>query len=174
MKRFLSALALVAVAAPAVADVGVSVSIGQPGFYGRLDIGDYYPAPVLLYPQPVIIQRGPMMPPPIYLHVPPGHAKNWAKHCRRYDACGRPVYFVQDRWYNDVYVPRYREQHYGGPGGYERRGDGWRGDERRGDDRRGDGWRGDDRRGGDRGDRDNGPGRGNGGDHGRGHGRGRD
>ena len=26
----------------------------------------------------------------------------------QYGACDRPVYFVTDRWYNDVYVPRYR------------------------------------------------------------------
>jgi uncharacterized protein YcfJ len=26
----------------------------------------------------------------------------------QYNACGRPVYFVDDRWYNDVYVPHYR------------------------------------------------------------------
>ena len=30
---------------------------------------------------------------PIYLHVPPGHAKNWRKHCAHYNACGQPVYF---------------------------------------------------------------------------------
>ena len=47
MKHFLiaAALAVVAITTPALeADVGVSVSIGQPGFYGRIDIGDYpYP-----------------------------------------------------------------------------------------------------------------------------------
>jgi hypothetical protein len=46
--------------------------------------------------------------------VPPGHAKHWNKHCRKYNACGQPVYFVQDRWYQQVYVPRYREIHNGG------------------------------------------------------------
>jgi len=48
---------------------------------------------------------------PIYLHVPPGHARHWARHCAQYNACGRPVYFVQDRWYNQVYVPHYRSEH---------------------------------------------------------------
>lgn len=38
-------------------------------------------------------------------------AQNWRKHCRKYNACGRPVYFVQGNWYNEVYVPRYRETH---------------------------------------------------------------
>src|SRR5690606_40405826 len=99
MKRMLFASALAALAAPTLAaDVGVSVSIGQPGFYGQIDIGNY-PRPQVIYAEPVIIQRVPVgvVRQPVYLHVPPGHAKNWSKHCYRYDACGRPVYFVQDR-----------------------------------------------------------------------------
>ena len=102
-------------AAPALAaDVGVSVSVGQPGFYGRIDVGNF-PQPQLIYPQPVLIQRVPVAvaPQPIYLRVPPGHAKNWRKHCYRYDACSQPVYFVRDDWYNNVYVPRYRTLHEG-------------------------------------------------------------
>jgi hypothetical protein len=47
-------------------------------------------------------------PQPIYLHVPPDHAKDWRKHCREYNACAQPVYFVQDGWYENVYVPQYR------------------------------------------------------------------
>lgn len=95
------------------ADVGVSISVGQPGFYGRMDLGDF-PAPALLYPQPVIVQpvpTGVVVGPPLYLRVPPGHAKHWSKHCAEYGACGQRVYFVRDDWYNNVYVPRYREQH---------------------------------------------------------------
>ena len=112
MKRLLFAAALAAVATSPVlaADIGVSLSIGQPGFYGRIDIGDY-PRPQLVYPQPVVIERAPVGRPPIYLHVPPGHAKHWRKHCREYNACGERVYFVQDNWYNRDYVPRYQEQH---------------------------------------------------------------
>jgi len=116
MKRFLLTLAIVASAAPVfAADVGVSVSVGQPGFYGRLDIGNF-PQPQLVYPQPVIIQAAPVgvvAPQPLYLHVPPGHAKKWRKHCHKYNACGQPVYFVQEGWYNNVYVPRYQEAHRG-------------------------------------------------------------
>lgn len=114
MKRLLFAAALAVVAAAAVpalaADVGVSISIGEPGFYGRIDIGDY-PQPRLLYREPRLIYREAARE-PIYLHVPPGHAKNWRKHCRQYNACGERVYFVQDNWYNNVYVPRYRERHH--------------------------------------------------------------
>ena len=114
MKRmFLAAALAVTAMAPALAaDVGVSVSIGQPGFYGRIDIGNY-PQPQVIYPQPVIIAPAPyaVVQRPIYLRVPPGHAKNWGKHCSRYAACGQPVYFVQDGWYENVYAPHYREDH---------------------------------------------------------------
>ena len=96
MKRFLIAAAVAAatITTPALAaDVGVSVSIGQPGFYGRLDIGDY-PQPQVIYRQPMAIERVPMDRPPIYLRVPPGHAKHWRKHCREYNACGERVFFA--------------------------------------------------------------------------------
>ena len=113
MKHQFLALLLAASALPALAaDVGVSVSVGQPGFYGRIDIGSA-PPPVLIYPQPVVIQKVYVAqpPPPLYLHVPPGHAKKWSKHCHKYDACSRPVYFVKDDWYNNVYVPHYQKAH---------------------------------------------------------------
>lgn len=131
MKRFLFAAAAVVatVTAPAfAADVGVSVQVGEPGFYGRIDLGNF-PQPQLVYRQPVVIQPVPVgvVREPIYLRVPPGHAKNWRKHCHEYDACGQPVYFVQDGWYNREYVPRYRESH------------GRDHDERHGDDDRGEG-----------------------------------
>ena len=112
MKRFLIASTMaIAFSSPVLAtDVGVSVSIGQPGFYGRLDIGGY-PPPQLIYAQPVFIGPAPMNHRPVYLRVPPGHAKHWSKHCSRYNACGERVYFVKDDWYNREYVPRYQEQH---------------------------------------------------------------
>ena len=98
-------------AANASAQVGVSISVGQPGFYGQIDIGDVYPAPRIISAQPVIIHAQPayLRGDPIYLRVPPGHAKRWSKYCGRYDACGRPVYFVNNAWYNETYAPRYRE-----------------------------------------------------------------
>src|SRR5512134_883239 len=112
MKRYLIAPLLALCASVSLAaDVGVSVSIGQPGFYGRIDIGNA-PPPVLVYPQPVLIQRvaQPVVVQPVYLHVPPGHAKNWGKHCGKYNACATPVYFVKDDWYNNVYVPHYQAE----------------------------------------------------------------
>jgi hypothetical protein len=88
-------------------DVGVSVTVGQPGFYGRIDIGTFPPPPVI-YPRPVVIAPHGHAPAPVYMRVPPGHARDWGKHCRKYDACGVPVLFVQDAWYQDVYAPRVR------------------------------------------------------------------
>lgn len=114
MKSVCIAIALLSLGASSFAtDVGVSVQVNQPGLYGRIDIGQVPAAPpVVVYPQPVVIAPTPVavQQQPIYLHVPPGHAKNWAKHCGKYNACGQPVYFVQEQWYQQQYVPaqRYR------------------------------------------------------------------
>ena len=123
MKRILLAAAFFAVTAPVfAADVAMSINVGQPGFYGRIDVGDY-PQPQVLYRQPIMVEPMAVERPPIYMRVPPGHAKNWRKHCREYGACGERVLFVQDNWYNREYAPRYRENR-------EARGDDHRGDGR--------------------------------------------
>ena len=115
MKTILSAALSCAVAGlslahatgAAAADVGVSVQISQPGVYGRIDIGRF-PQPQVVLAQPVLIVRPVMVhqpvvqpPQPVYMWVPPGHRKNWRKHCGQYNACGVPVYFVQDQWYGE-------------------------------------------------------------------------
>ncbi|MDB5973881.1 MAG: hypothetical protein JWR07_641 [Nevskia sp.] len=106
MKNILIAAAAFSAIPAFAADVGVSVNVGQPGFYGQINIGNV--APQVIYPQPVIIQQAPeYVGGPIYLHVPPGHEKHWGKHCAQYNACGRPVYFVRDDWYNNEYAPRH-------------------------------------------------------------------
>ncbi|MEO6354633.1 MAG: hypothetical protein ABIO19_16195 [Burkholderiaceae bacterium] len=113
IKTLILAASLLALTSTAnAADVGVSINIGQPGFYGRINIGDY-PQPRVIYAQPVIVERSAryIERRPIYLRVPPGHAKHWSKHCRAYNACGQQVYFVQDSWYTNDYAPRYRQQH---------------------------------------------------------------
>lgn len=109
MKNVILAAVLAAASLPAMAQVGVSISVGEPGFYGQLNIGGA-PAPQLIYPQPIVIAPAPQFVgvPPIYLRVPPGQAKHWRNYCGRYGACGRPVYFVRDDWYRDRYVPYYR------------------------------------------------------------------
>jgi hypothetical protein len=136
MKHFLFSIMIILVAVSAyAADVGVSVSVGEPGFYGRIDIGDA-PRPELIYKKPIVIRPAPgrVKEEPLYLRVPPGHAKNWRKHCSKYNACDRPVYFVQDKWYNNVYVPhhkargdRYEKQHGKKPGQEDKKGDRGRG-----------------------------------------------
>ena len=155
MKQILMALGLAAASlhAAAAPNVGVSVSVNQPGVYGRVDIGNVPQPPVVLYQEPVIITRPPVVVDrrPIYLHVPPGHSKNWGRYCGRYNACGQPVYFVREDWYQRHYNDR-RE---------------WRDDRR--DDRHDRRDRHDDRRD-DRHDRGDHHGKG----HGHGHGRGRD
>lgn len=123
MKIILGLVALAVLGAPVQAtEVGLSLTIGQPGFYGTIDIGNY-PRPRLIYAEPVIIQHVRVRSAPVYMHVPPGHAKHWHKHCGFYDACSRPVYFVEGSWYRDTYVPLYRERH-GHPGKGKGRGHG--------------------------------------------------
>jgi hypothetical protein len=83
-------------------DIGVIVS-GEitPGVYGQVMIGSR-PPPLLVYAQPVLVEVAPhaARPAPVYLHVPPGHARRWARHCREYHACNRPVYFVRSAEYD--------------------------------------------------------------------------
>jgi hypothetical protein len=112
MKSLILGVAIAASAMPAMAQSNVSISVGQPGFYGRIDIGDYGPPPVV-YERPVIIRQAPVEVRPVYLRVPPGHRKHWSRYCGSYRACGQPVYFVTDEWYTRTYVPRYREEHRG-------------------------------------------------------------
>jgi len=92
------------------ANVGVSIHIGDPGYYGRIDLG-YAPRPQLVYAQPVIVGTPVVYGGPVYLRVPPAHRNRWSTHCGYYQACGMPVYFVQDHWYDTVYAPAYRERH---------------------------------------------------------------
>ena len=168
MKTLLFAASLLALSSGVMAaDIGVSVNIGQPGFYGRIDIGDY-PQPRVVYAQPVIVQRPVryVEQAPIYLRVPPGHSRNWSRYCRSYNACGQRVYFVQDSWYTNDYAPRYRQQHRDHHGRDDHRG---RPQQGRHDDRGHDRGHGPDR-GPDRGhgnDRDHDRGHGNGNGNGR-------
>lgn len=112
--RYATALALFCMlAGPAQAAPNVNIVVdGQisPGVYGRVEIGGKLPLPPLLFPQPVVIVQPPQPVPrsPIYLHVPPGHAKNWGKHCHRYRACGQPVYFVTSREYEPDYGRKFK------------------------------------------------------------------
>ena len=111
MLRLLLATILTITATPLLAaDIGLSISVGEPGFYGRIDIGNTA-KPDVIYAQPVIIHHhhSSVYVEPIYLRVPPGYEKHWSKHCHEYDACGRPVYFVRDSWYERTYASRDHE-----------------------------------------------------------------
>jgi len=112
MKRLLISLVLISSPLLAGAQVGVSVNIGEPGFYGQIDIGNM-PRPPVVYSAPVIVEapQGDMNYPPLYLRVPPEHHKNWRKYCHQYNACNRQVYFVTDDWYHNSYAPRYAKEH---------------------------------------------------------------
>lgn len=109
-RHLVLALALFGSMIATPASAGVTINIGQPGFYGRLDIGGF-PPPALLYPQPTVIYQPPAVMEPLYLRVPPWHARHWRSYCQRYGACGVPVYFVRDDWYEQRYVPLYRERY---------------------------------------------------------------
>lgn len=78
--------------------VGVSAS-GEfaPGVYGRVDVRDR--PPPLVYPEPMIIVAFSQEVAPVYMHVPPAHAKRWSMFCHRYHACDVPVYFVKSKEY---------------------------------------------------------------------------
>lgn len=89
------------------------------GIFGRIDTGKF-PKPHLINHKPVVIDRAAARrssAKPIYLHVPPGDEWHWNAHCRSYDACGVPVYFVTESWFRGVYLPAIgsrdgREQRY--------------------------------------------------------------
>jgi len=49
---------------------------------------------------------------PVYIRAPRDHYRNWGRYCGRYNACSRPVYFVRDEWYSNVYAPRYRQNYH--------------------------------------------------------------
>lgn len=111
MKKLIAfALATCAIA-PVYAQVGVSIGINQPGVYGQINIGGGYPPPAVVYPNPVVISPGPVVGPPMYLYVPPLYQRNWRRHCARYSACGRRVYFVQEQWIRDRYHHAHPEWH---------------------------------------------------------------
>ncbi len=128
MKKLATLALLVAVCATsavfAQTNVGVSIGINQPGLYGRIDIGNY-PQPVVINPQPIIIAQPVVVVQrqPIYLYVPPGHQKKWGKHCHKYNACGQPVYFVQEQWVRERYQqehPNWRGEGYGRKKGHDK------------------------------------------------------
>src|SRR6202521_214205 len=111
---FMVSMAAVALAGANVSragDLGINIILsGQvaPGVYGQVRLGNTAPPP-LVYAQPMLIEPQASPPPPVYLHVPPDHARNWRQHCREYHACNRPVYFVRSAEYEPEYQRHYAE-----------------------------------------------------------------
>jgi|GEM_PF-520166 len=124
MKRFLIGAALAVTTLftfTPESNAVVSISVGEPGYYGQLNIGGY-PPPRVYYRQPKIInyRYGAINRPPIYLRVRPGHARQWSRYCQLYNACHERVYFVQHDWYHREYAPRYIKYHRRYPSLYHR------------------------------------------------------
>ncbi len=110
-KKFIASLLLSLSALPGLPamadDLGINVILeGEvaPGVYGRVELGNDS-RPDIYYREPMIIVSDSKYARsrPVYLHVPPGHAKNWGKHCSKYRACDRPVYFVRSAEYDEHY-----------------------------------------------------------------------
>lgn len=98
------ALAIILAIAACVTASGVQakrVVVGDYDYYGPLVIHDERPVVIVQEPR-IVHSRGHRE--PLYVRVPPGHAKHWEKHCAKYRACDRPVYFVDDHWYHEHYA----------------------------------------------------------------------
>jgi hypothetical protein len=75
----------------------VSASIGDPGLYECVDSSNAPPRAVCH--DPMVVKQAPAQ-----ALVGPGK-----KYCGDDKSCGKPVYFVQDTWHNNVYVRQYRK-----------------------------------------------------------------
>ena len=83
----------------------------------------------------MLVEHRNWYPAPVYVRAPQYQYGNWRRYCGLYNACARPVYFVRDDWYRDVYAPRYHQEHghgngyaNGQPYAYQRYGDDHRDD----------------------------------------------
>lgn len=111
MKAVLQAVALSsAVALPAFALAATPLH-GEPGYHGPLQVSAQQ-RPDLIRQNPELVRplSAAEMARPLYLHVPRHQIWRWSRYCRDYGACGRPAYFVTQRWYESVYIPQYREE----------------------------------------------------------------
>ncbi|MCX7250884.1 MAG: hypothetical protein NTX37_05195 [Burkholderiales bacterium] len=141
-RDMLTVACLMAVAATAQAQSYVNVTVGgafAPGAYGEIAIGNNPPPPVI-NPTPVAVAQPAYGAPVLYLYVPEIEYREWHRYCHRYNACGRPVYFIRvderDHWWERHNRHLRGEDYYRRPPGHfrdeEDRGE-WRRHERRGD-----------------------------------------
>lgn len=121
MKRtLLAAAGFALIALTGLADAASWSVVVGPGVYGRVAVGGYVQAPQVYYSQPVIaVDDGDgavveeyvepayvSAQPPVYLWVPEYQRTHWTQYCRDYNTYGVPVYFVDDRWYQDNVMRR--------------------------------------------------------------------
>ncbi|HUN25701.1 MAG TPA: hypothetical protein VMU67_05280 [Steroidobacteraceae bacterium] len=121
MRRFISFAAALLCTMGAASSRAGDISFGLtitgpviPGVYGHVVIGNAPPPPVV-YAHPMVIQPPPpgVVFAPIYLHVPPEHARHWRAHCHEYHACNRPVYFVRSAEYEPGFnMEKWRREHH--------------------------------------------------------------
>lgn len=115
MKYFPIAAAVAAATATTVTTLvfaaSLSLNIGHPDYYGRIDV-DGYPKPQVIESQAVSVEHVSVDRAPVYLRVPKTYTTSWKDHCSEYNACNERVYFVQDSWYNGEYVPQYQKRHH--------------------------------------------------------------
>ena len=89
-----------ALATGAVADEATHLNVTaggplRPGVYGRIQVRGAVP-PAVVFPDPVTAVQTDRTPAdPIYLYVPPGQVRRWSRHCAKWKACERPVFFVR-------------------------------------------------------------------------------
>lgn len=110
-KAAAAGLALLLGAASAGASTQVNISIGDSGYRGVL--------PALSGWRPEVWNSSPVVAigaaaaglAAVYLNVTDSERRDWKRHCGKYDACGRPVYFVKNDWYRGTYAPEYRRRH---------------------------------------------------------------
>lgn len=107
MKNYLSRGILALLMCTSIAqadDLGINVVLEgelKSGVYGRVELGkNSHPEVIYSEPRVVVVEEH-MDRHPVYLHVPPGHAKHWDKHCHEYHACSRPVYFIMSDEYRE-------------------------------------------------------------------------
>ena len=101
----LAGACLLAGGATAQAQSYVNVTVGAafaPGVYGEIAIGNNPPPPVI-NATPVVATQPVYGAPVLYLYLPETEYREWHRYCHRYNACGRPVYFIRiderDRWW---------------------------------------------------------------------------
>ncbi len=141
-RGMLAGACLLAAGAAAQAQSYVNVTVGgafAPGVYGEIAIGNNPPPPVI-NAAPAVVAQPVYGSPVLYLYLPETEYREWPRHCHRYNACGRPVYFIRvdgrDRWWERHNRHLRGEDYYHRPPGHfrarEERGE-WRRHEGHGD-----------------------------------------